>query len=75
VRTCTSAPAVNFNTEFNTEVYKIYKRIFYSLNFDQMSLKITDKKKGVSKYYGNNYINTDCLYKAIKAAGSAAECK
>ena len=56
---------VNFNAEFRAQVkvvyYEIFKKTGLGQHFDQISLKITDKQ-GFSKYYGNNYISTDCLY-------------
>jgi len=71
---------INFNTAFRAEVKKVYTEIFYMLKgtkgFDQISLKITDNKGAVT-YYGNNYINTDCLDKVMNLAkvGDEAECK
>lgn len=78
--TDTTSYSKNFNTEFRKEVKNVYDEVFKKAGlgqfFDQVSLKITDPK-GTSKYYGNSYINTDCLYKAMNVPnmGVDAECK
>jgi len=69
------ATPVDFDTKFRYYVKKVYNTVFKEeINFDQIALKITDKKKGISKFYGSQYISTDCLYKAISSS-SEAECK
>ena len=45
---------VTFDSKFRYKVNKVYTTVFKDeINFDQISLKITDKKKGISKFYGN----------------------
>lgn len=63
-----NAAPIKFNDTFRAEVKSIYYQVFKTTGlgqfFDQISLSITDKK-GISKYYGNDYMSTDCLYGAI----------
>lgn len=44
--------------------------------FDSLALKVTDKK-GASKYFGNQYVDTSCLYASltVSGAGKDAECQ
>lgn len=68
------ATAVNFDTVFRAEVYSVYKEVIKGAKFDSMALKITDKKKGISKFYGQQYISTDCISKTLTSSNEY-ECK